>query len=130
MASYRWVARAFNSDLSYQEMIARPIPMGPWKWHDRDKVWWYNLASVYEACASGRIKLHLIESGPNEVGGQAYAGGAGDPRQFAVSMCLTADHEMDSNEEREWERLQTAFMEVLLPSLGATDIRETESIEP
>ena len=130
MARYYAVAFAFNSDLSFHEMIARQVSMGPWKWHERDKAWYYNLASVHEESASGRIELHLIESGPNEVGGHVYAGGAGDPRQFAVSMCLTADHEVSSNDEQEWERLRTAFLEVLLPSLGARDIRETDSIDP
>ena len=129
MARYRAVAFAFNSDLSFHEMIARPIPMGPWKWHDRDKAWYYNLASVHEKSPSGRIELHLIESGPNEVGGHVYAGGAGDPRQFAVSLSLSPDHGMDANYEREWEKLRSAFVEVLLPILGARDLRETDSID-
>ena len=130
MAHARALAFAFNSDLSFHEMIAKPIPMGPWKWHERDKAWWYNLASAYETCASGRIELHLIESGPNEVGGQVYAGGAGDPRQFAVSLSLVPDHGMDANYEQEWASLRSVFINVLLPSLGARDVRETDSIDP
>jgi hypothetical protein len=130
MVPCRAIAFAFNSDLSFHEMIARPIPMGPWKWHERDKAWYYNLASVHEKSPSGKIELHLIESGPNEVGGQVYAGGAGDPRQFAVSLSLTSDHEMDANYEREWASLRSAFREILLPSLDARDLRETDAIEP
>jgi hypothetical protein len=123
------IAIAFNSDLSFHEMIARPIPMGPWKWHERDKAWYYNLASFREKSASGSIALHLIESGPNEVGGQVYAGGRGEPRQFAVSMSLTPDRPTDSNEDAEWSKLRSAFLEELLPALGARDLRETDSID-
>src|SRR5215467_2656623 len=129
MAACRVIAFAFNSDLSFREMIAAPVPMGPWKWHERDKAWYYNLASVHEKCRSGRIKLHLIESGPNEVGGQVYAGDAGDPRQFAVSLSLTPDGAMDANYEREWASLQSALVEIVLPSLGARDVRETDDID-
>src|SRR5215472_3223626 len=130
MARYRAIAFAFNSDLSFHEMIARPIPMGPWKWHERDKAWYYNLASVYEKSPSGKVELHVIESGPNEVGGQVYAAGAGEPRQFAVSLCLWPAHEMDANYEREWASLRSAFLETLLPSLGARDLEKTDAIEP
>ena len=129
MPSHFHLAIAFNSDLSFREMIARPIPMGPWKWHERDKAWYYNLASIREKFASGRITLHLIESGPNEVGGNVYASGRGEARQFAVSLSLMPDGPMDSNDETEWEKLRSAFLESLLPALGAKDIRETDSID-
>jgi hypothetical protein len=129
MPRYFVIAFAFNSDLSFHEMIARPIPMGPWKWHERDKAWYYNLASVHEELPAGRIKLHLIESGPNEVGGHVYAGGRGEPRQFAVSLSLTPDRPTDSNDDPEWERLRSALLDELLPALGARDVRETESID-
>jgi hypothetical protein len=130
MARGRAVAFAFNSDLSFHEMIAPPIPMGPWKWHERDKAWYYNLASVYETSPSCKVELHLIESGPNEVGGHVHAGGAGDPRQFAVSLSLMPDHEMDATYERDWASLKSDFIEILLPSLGARELRETDDIEP
>jgi hypothetical protein len=123
------LAIAFNSDLSFHEMIARPIPMGPWKWHERDKAWYYNLASIREKFASGRIALHLIESGPNEVGGHVYAGGRGESRQFAVSLSLLLDRPTDSNDDADWARLRISFLEELLPALGAKDIRETDSID-
>jgi hypothetical protein len=129
MSRHFHLAIAFNSDLSFHEMIARPIPMGPWKWRERDKAWYYNLASVREKSPSGRIELHLIESGPNEVGGQVYAGGRGEARQFAMSLSLIPDGLMSSNDEPEWEKLRSAFLESLLPALGAKDIRETDSIE-
>jgi hypothetical protein len=129
MAAYRTVAFSFNSDLSFQEMIAQPIPIGPWKWHERDKAWYYNLASVHDKSPSGKIVLHLIESGPNEVGGYVYAGGKGEARRYAVSLSLLPDHDMDSVDQ-EWARLRTAFLESLLPSLGARDLQETESIDP
>ena len=129
MAACRAVAFAFNSGLSFQEMIARPISMGPWRWHERDKAWYYNLASAHEKSPSGRIELHLIESGSNEVGGHVFAGGAANPRQFAVSLSLSPDHGMDANYDWEWERLRSAFVEILLPSLGARDLRETDSID-
>jgi hypothetical protein len=103
--------------------------MGPWKWHERDKAWYYNLASVREKSRSGKIELHLIESGPNEVGGHVYAGGAGDPRHFAASLSLMPDHEMDANYEREWASLKSDFVEIMLPSLGAKDLRETDVID-
>ena len=130
MARYFSVAFAFNSDLSFHEMIARPVPMGPWKWHERDKAWYYNLASVHEKSPSSRIELHLIESGPNEVGGHVYAGGAGEARQFAVSLSLTPHHPTDSNDDSEWASLRSAFVDRLLPALGARDVRETDTIEP
>jgi len=132
MAACRAIAFSFNSDLSFHEMIARPIPMGPWKWHERGSAWYDNLASAREKSPSGKIKLHLMESGVNEMGMQVYAGGAGEPRQFAVSMALIPDHSMDANDanyDREWESLRSAFLETLLPSLGARDLQETDSID-
>ena len=129
MARCRAVAFAFNSDLSFHEMIAQPVPMSLWNWHERDKAWYYNLASVHEKSPSGMIELHLIESGPNELGGQVHAGGAGEPRQFAVSLSLMPEHEMDANYQREWASLQSDFVEKLLPSLGARDLRETDTID-
>jgi hypothetical protein len=129
MSRHFHLAIAFNSDLSFHEMIARPIPMGPWKWHERDKAWYYNLASVHEKSPSGRIELHLIESGPNEVGGYVYAGGRGEARQFAVSVSLKPDRPTDATDDSEWASLRTAFLEDLLPALGAKDLRETDSID-
>jgi len=58
-----------------------------------------------------------------------YAGGRGKPRQFAVSLSLKPDRPTDSNNDAEWEKLRSAFLESLLPALGAKDIRETDSIE-
>ena len=129
MAARRGLAFSFNSDLSFQEMIARPIPMGPWKWHERGSAWYDNLASAREKCPSGKIELHLMESGVNEMGMQVFAGGAREPRQFAVSMALIPDHSMDANYDREWEGLQSAFLETLLPSLGARDLQVSDSID-
>jgi hypothetical protein len=125
------VAFSFNSALSFHELIAKPIPMGPWKWHERDKAWYNNLASVYDKSPAGKIKLHLIESGPNDLpGGYVYAAGRGEARRYAVSLSLLPDHGLDSNIDREWTRMRTAFMEVFLPSLGARDLQETDAIEP
>ena len=39
------------------------------------------------------------------------------------------DHEMDANYEREWASLKSDFVEILLPSLGAKDLRETDAID-
>jgi hypothetical protein len=36
---------------------------------------------------------------------------------------------MDANYEQEWERLRSAFVEILLPSLGARDLLETDAID-
>ena len=40
------------------------------------------------------------------------------------------DHEMDATYERDWASLKSDFIEILLPSLGARDLRETDDIEP
>jgi hypothetical protein len=123
------VAFSFNSDLSFHEMIALSIFMGPWKWHERDSAWYYNLASVSEKSPSGKIKLHLIESGPNEVGAYVHAGGRGEARRYAVLLSVLPDHDVASNVDREWAAMRSIFLEVVLPVLGARDLQESDSID-
>ena len=111
-------ARAFDSDLSYEQLLELFNRMGPWSWRDRDSAWYGNLATF----RSDRLELALIESGANGVGGQVVAGGG---RRYAASAVLDDDR---PEADGKWQNV-TSALDALLRAAGARNVCDTDVID-
>jgi hypothetical protein len=120
----RGLGFAFDSTLSFPEMIGRLNDVGPWKWHERDSAWYGSRASAHPDPGAGySLRFDLIESGSNEVGGTVVAG---EGRQFCISLRFQSDR---PDAESEWTRLEATLRNELLPALGAADVTPTDTID-
>jgi hypothetical protein len=119
----RGLGLAFNSTLSFFEMIDRLNAVGPWSWHERDSAWYGNLASARSVEPDLRILFDLMESGGNEVGGSAEAG---EGRQFCLSLRFESSR---PDEETRYAALEEAMRNEMLPALGASDVVPTDTID-
>ena len=109
---------SFDCELGFGQLLARLNEIGPWQWDERDSAWFGNIASA----RTKTIRLDLIESGPDEVGGQVIAGNG---QQFAISVRKGPT----PPSEHEWAAVELAIRTELLPSVGARDVRPTDPID-
>lgn len=78
-------AIAFDSDLSFSDVLDRLEQLGPWTWRERDSAWYGNIASA----RTDSLLLDLVESGPNGTGGQVDPGPAAATRSPCAAAAAT-----------------------------------------
>ena len=110
---------SFDCDLGFHEILGRLNEIGPWKWEEADSAWYGNLARA----RTPTLRLDLIESGGNEIGGHVDAGNG---QQFAISVRKGRTAQPS---EHEWAAVELAIRTELLPSLGARDVKPTDPID-
>jgi hypothetical protein len=120
----REVAFAFDSDLRYEQVFERLNAAGPWSWRDRDSAWYGNYASAWTPTpGGGSLKVKLIESGANGIGGTVIAGSG---RRYAISATFESTAESAAPE---WEAIRRTITDRVLPSLEASSVCPTEPID-
>lgn len=112
-------ALAFDSPLSFSDILARLNQLGPWSWRARDSAWYGNVASA----RTESLRLDLIESGLSDVGGRVDAG---EGRQFAISVRYRGERPPSA---REQASLENRIRGEILPALGAERIAPTDTVD-
>jgi hypothetical protein len=112
-------ALAFDSAMSFADMLDRLNALGPWSWRERDSAWYGNLASARAAS----LRLDLLESGPNEIGGWVAAGNG---RQFSISVRGRPGLALSAHE---WAAIERRVADEILPALGAVSVEPTDPID-
>jgi len=110
---------SFDSALSFGEMLERLNRLGPWTWQERDSAWYGNLASV----RTDSLKLDLLESGANGVGGSVDAGNG---QRYSISVRAVRRSPPPAHE---WAAVEASIKGELLPLLGATGVQPTDPID-
>ena len=110
---------SFDSALSFTEMLERLNRLGPWTWRERDSAWYGNIASV----RTDSLKIDLIESGANEVGGSVDAGNG---QRYSISVRAVRQSPPPAHE---WAAVEASIKSELLPLLGATGVQPTDPID-
>lgn len=110
---------SFDCDLGFGEILARLNQIGPWQWEEADSAWYGNLARA----RTKTMRLDLIESGANEIGGHVDAGNG---QQFAISVRKGRSEPPTAHE---WAAVELAIRTELLPAVGARDVKSTDPID-
>ncbi len=110
---------SFDSELSFGQMLERLNRLGPWQWRERDSAWYGNLASV----RTDSLKIDLIESGGNEVGGSVDAGNG---QRYSISVRVVRRNPPLAHE---WAAVEASIKGELLPLIGATGVQPTDPID-
>ncbi len=100
-----YLAYAFRSDLTLEDMLQVLNAPGSWQWREGDSAWYgdYLTASV----KPNSVKFYIYE----------------DDDQFVLNLFFKA---RGPQAIEEWERMHETMLEDILPSLGATEIEKTE----
>jgi hypothetical protein len=112
-------AIAFDSDLSFSDVLERLEQLGPWTWRERDSAWYGNIASA----RTDSLLLDLVESGANETGGHVDAGAG---CRYAISVRCRHGQSVSAHE---WSELEHRVRQVILPALPARSLTSTDPID-
>ena len=119
---YRDFARSFMSDIGIEQMRSILNGSGPWSWIDRDNDQWgpYISAGVLTRPQRGIVKIYFDDN-PENIHWHDVKPSDG---RFIVAVNLASD---DPDAETIFADIERTVLERVLPSVGAREIKETET---
>lgn len=102
-------AHSFDCDLDLRALHEKLLDLGPWPWIERDSHYWGDYLSA-KASPNATRKVRIYE---REEGG------------YQIDIFFDED---DPKADKAWKRFYTDVAERLLPGIGATEVKDCETM--